>query len=304
MDYTGETISIQIDEALQGYIGVRIDRFLSEYVCEYSRGYMQKLIMDGNVSVCNKPIKASYKLKDKDIIRIEVPEPESVEIVAEDIPLDVVYEDSSIIVINKPKGMVVHPAPGHYSGTLVNALMYHCKESLSSINGVLRPGIVHRIDRDTTGLLVACKNDTAHRVMSDKFKVHDITRVYSAICYNHFKEKSGTIDKPIGRHKTERKKMAIDPNGRHAVTHFIVKEELKNNLSYIECRLDTGRTHQIRVHMASINHPLLGDDVYGPKSKQFNTDGQVLHAGVLGFHHPITNEYMEFHAELPEYFKQ
>ena len=200
--------------------------------------------------------------------------------------------------------MVVHPAPGHTSGTLVNALMYHCKDSLSSINGVLRPGIVHRIDMDTTGLLVACKSDQAHRVLSDKFKVHDIHRVYTAIVYNQFATDEGTIDKPIARHKTDRKKMAIDPNGRHAVTHYHVIERLKQNFSLVECELETGRTHQIRVHMASINHPLLGDEVYGPKQKPFATQGQILHAGVLGFDHPITGEYMEWHAALPDYFQE
>ena len=200
--------------------------------------------------------------------------------------------------------MVVHPAPGHTSGTLVNALIYHCKDSLSSINGVLRPGIVHRIDMDTTGLLVACKSDQAHRVLSDKFKVHDIHRVYTAIVYNQFATDEGTINKPITRHKTDRKKMAIDPNGRHAVTHYRVIERLKQNFSLVECELETGRTHQIRVHMASINHPLLGDEVYGPKQKPFSTQGQVLHAGVLGFDHPITGEYMEWHADLPDYFQE
>ena len=220
------------------------------------------------------------------------------------VPLDILYEDADLLVVNKPKGMVVHPAPGHTSGTLVNALMYHCKDSLSSINGVLRPGIVHRIDMDTTGLLVACKSDQAHRVLSDKFKVHDIHRVYTAIVYNQFATDEATNTKPITRHKTDRKKMAIDPNGRHAVTHYRVIERLKQNFSLVECELETGRTHQIRVHMASINHPLLGDEVYGPKQKPFATQGQVLHAGVLGFDHPITGEYMEWHADLPDYFQE
>ncbi len=299
-----DVINIQLSDEYADYVGVRIDKCLSELLSDYSRAYIQKLLDDGNITVVNKVVKSNYKLKVGDLISIAIPEPEELEVLPENIPLDIVYEDKDILVVNKPKGMVVHPAPGHSSGTLVNAIMYHCKDSLSTINGVLRPGIVHRIDMDTTGLLLVCKNDTAHRVMSDKFKVHDITRVYTAICYNHFTEPEGTIDKPIARHKVDRKKMSIDPNGRRAVTHYTVVEELSNNFSLIECRLETGRTHQIRVHMASINHPLLGDEVYGPKNKPFKTDGQVLHAGVLGFEHPITGEYMEFKAELPEYFNK
>lgn len=300
-----DIITITIDENETEYIGVRIDKVLSILLDEYSRAYIQKLLDDKAVKVANKPVKANYKVKAQDIIEISVPEPEELDIEAEDIPLNVVYEDADIIVIDKPKGMVVHPAPGHTSGTLVNALMYHCKDSLSTINGVIRPGIVHRIDMDTTGLLLCCKSDAAHRVMADKFKEHDINRVYTAIVYNHFNNEEGTIDKPIGRNKTDRKKMAIDQlNGRHAVTHYKVIKNLKNNLSLIECRLETGRTHQIRVHMASINHPLLGDDVYGPKTKPFKTVGQVLHAGTLGFEHPITGEYLEFTSELPEYFQK
>lgn len=303
MDSFDDLISILISEENESYAGSRIDRVLSELLPDFSRGFLQKLITNGDVMVANKPVKASYKLKTGDSITINVPEPEEIELSAENIPLDIVYEDDDIIIVNKPKGMVVHPAPGHYSGTLVNALMYHCKDSLSSINGVLRPGIVHRIDANTTGLLVVCKNDIAHRILSDKFKIHDITRVYTAICYNQFKELEGTIDKPIGRHKTDRKMMAIDPNGRHAVTHYKVIENLGQNMSLIECQLETGRTHQIRVHMASIMHPLLGDDVYGPKSSNIKiSDGQVLHAGTLGFVHPTTNQYMEFHSELPETF--
>ncbi len=298
-----EEFLLIINESKTEYIGVRIDKVLTKELSDYSRAYIQKLLDDGHITIGDKTVKSNYKLRAGDCINVLIPEPEELEVLPENIPLDVVYEDKDIIIINKPKGMVVHPAPGHTSGTLVNALMYHCKDSLSSINGILRPGIVHRIDMDTTGLLVACKNDLAHRVMSDKFKIHDITRVYTAICYNRFPEPEGTIDKPIARHKIDRKKMSIDPNGRNAVTHYKVIEELKNNFSLIECRLETGRTHQIRVHMASINHPLLGDEVYGPKNKSFKTEGQTLHAGVLGFNHPITNEYMEFKSELPEYFK-
>ncbi|MBE5931895.1 MAG: RluA family pseudouridine synthase [Lachnospiraceae bacterium] len=297
-----DILNFIIDHEYAGYIGVRIDKCLSEIMDDYSRAYIQKLIDDGNITCDGKVLKSNYKLRKGDVINVIIPEPIELEILPENIPLDIIYEDNDILIVNKPKGMVVHPAPGHSSGTLVNAIMYHCKDSLSTINGVLRPGIVHRIDMDTTGLLMVCKNDVAHRVMSDKFKVHDITRAYTAICYNHFSVTEGTVDKPIARHKVDRKKMAIDPNGRRAVTHYKVLEELSNNFSLIECRLETGRTHQIRVHMASINHPLLGDEVYGPKNKPFKTEGQVLHAGVLGFEHPITGEYMEFKAEVPEYF--
>lgn len=284
--------------------GQRIDKLLSQQLPELTRSAIQHLMQDGCVTIGEQPVKKNAKAAAGDVIAVEVPEPKEVSIEPENIPLDIVYEDEDIIVVNKPKGMVVHPAPGHTSGTLVNALMYHCKDSLSSINGVLRPGIVHRIDMDTTGLLVACKSDQAHRVLSDKFKVHDIHRVYTAIVYNQFATDEGTINKPITRHKTDRKKMAIDPNGRHAVTHYRVIERLKQNFSLVECELETGRTHQIRVHMASINHPLLGDEVYGPKQKPFATQGQVLHAGVLGFDHPITGEYMEWHADLPDYFQE
>ncbi|MBQ9609965.1 MAG: RluA family pseudouridine synthase [Lachnospiraceae bacterium] len=297
-----EDLRIIIDDNYNKNIGVRIDRFLTDELSEYSRAYIQKLVDNNNILVNSKPVKANYKIKSGDIIDIDIPEPEIIEIVPQDIPIDIVYEDKDIIVIDKPKGMVVHPAPGHYEDTLVNALMYHCKD-LSSINGVMRPGIVHRIDMNTSGLLVICKNDTAHRIMSEKFKVHDINRIYTAICNNHFKESEGTIDKPIARHRTDRKKMAIDERGRRAVTHYKLIENLKENTSLIECKLETGRTHQIRVHMASINHSLLGDEIYGTKSKKINLNGQTLHAGVLGFTHPITNEYMEFTSELPEYFK-
>ena len=297
-----ETYEFTIDAASTD-IGTRLDKYLTEQIPDQSRSYIQKLLDDNFITVNGKSSKSNYKLRAGDTITVEIPEAEELDIEPENIPLDIVYEDDDIIVINKPKGMVVHPAPGHTSGTLVNALMYHCKDSLSSINGVLRPGIVHRIDMDTTGLLVACKSDQAHRILSDKFKVHDIHRVYTAIVYNQFATDEGTIDKPIARHKTDRKEMAIDPNGRHAVTHYRVIERLKQNFSPVECELETGRTHQIRVHMASINHPLLGDEVYGPKQKPFATQGQVLHAGVLGFEHPITGEYMEWHADLPDYFQ-
>lgn len=298
-----EEFEIKIEESAQ--IKCRIDKFLNDELPELSRSYIQKLIEDGMVLVDNNNIKSNYKLRLGDVISVRLPEPEELDIVAQDIPLKIVYEDDDIIVVDKPKGMVVHPAPGHTTDTLVNVLMYHCKDSLSTINGIIRPGIVHRIDMNTTGLLVCCKNDAAHKIMAEKFKIHDITRTYTAICYNHFKVSSGTVDAPIGRCKNDRKKMAIDrQNGRNAVTHYNVVEDLKNNFSLIKCNLETGRTHQIRVHMASINHPLLGDDVYGPKNHPFKTEGQLLHAGVLGFAHPRTGEYMEFSSELPEYFME
>ena len=284
--------------------GTRIDSCLASLLDGTTRSYIQRLIKSGLVTVGEKPVKASYKVSAGDRISVSFPEPEIIDILPEDIPLDIFYEDKDIIVVNKPKGMVVHPAPGHISGTLVNALMYHCGDSLSGINGVLRPGIVHRIDRDTTGLLVCCKNDTAHNVMAQKFAAHDITRVYTAICHNHFPESEGTVDIGIARSRTDRKVMAADPSGKRAVTHYRVIKNLDMNLTLIECRLETGRTHQIRVHMSHIKHPLLGDTVYGPKKIPVSgTCGQTLHAGVLGFNHPVTGEYMEFKAPLPEYFE-
>ena len=282
--------------------GERIDKYLSLVYPEMSRSFIQNLIDKQNITVNGAKTKSNYKLKAGDKLDIVIPEPDILDVVPEDIPLDIVYEDSDIIVVNKPQGMVVHPANGHMTGTLVNALMYHCKD-LSGVNGVMRPGIVHRIDMDTSGLLVVCKNDNAHNKLSEQFSVHSITRVYTAICYGSFPNNpEGTIDKPIGRSKNDRKKMAVDPSGRRAVTHYIVIDKLKDDFSLIECRLETGRTHQIRVHMASIKHPILGDPVYGPKKCPYNLNGQLLHAGVLGFIHPTTGEYVEFHAELPEHF--
>ena len=287
--------------------GLRIDKFLSEASDTLSRSYIQKLIQDGNLTVNLKPVKSNYKVKNDDQIVLIVPENMQPEIVAENIPLDIVYEDRDLLVVNKPKGMVVHPAAGHYSGTLVNALMYHCTD-LSGINGVLRPGIVHRIDKDTSGLLVCAKNDFAHSFLSDQLKVHSITRVYEAIACGTFKESSGTVNAPIGRSVNDRKLMAInEKNGKNAVTHYEVIRSF-SKYSHISCRLETGRTHQIRVHMKSINHPLLGDTIYGGKLSEFKLngqplEGQTLHAKVLGFIHPRTNEYMEFTSELPDYFK-
>lgn len=285
------------------YAGIRIDKYIAEELSDYSRSYLSGLISNGKITVSDKPVKASYKLREGDIIHLSIPAPEMPEqIIPENIPLDIVYEDSDIIIVNKPQGMVVHPAAGNYSGTLVNALMYRYGEGLSTINGIIRPGIVHRIDKNTSGLLVICRNDKAHHALAEQFAVHSITRIYTAISYNYFSDDEITINKAIARDKKDRKKMAIDPSGRRAVTHVKVIERLKNNFSLINCRLETGRTHQIRVHLSSINHPILGDDVYGPKKCPFNLSGQLLHAGTLGFIHPSTNEYIEFNSELPEYF--
>lgn len=283
----------------------RIDKYLSEEFDEYSRSYIQSLIALGNIAVNEKVItKANHKLTGSEHIVIMIPELKEQEIEPENIPLDIIFEDEDIIVINKPKGMVVHPAAGHYSGTLVNALMYHCRENLSGINGELRPGIVHRIDMNTTGVLVVCKNDYSHRKIAEQLSVHSITRKYEAICYNAFREECGTVDAPIGRNPVDRKKMAVDKkNGRRAVTHYRVLKNFKN-FAYIECQLETGRTHQIRVHMSSIGHPLLGDDVYTSAKSPYRLEGQTLHARVLGFIHPRTNEYVEFEAPLPEYFRK
>lgn len=292
-------------ESCEEWNDKRIDKALSEYFTDYSRSFLKKLFDDNLITVNEKNIKPSYKLKCGDLIDISVPELVFVDIKPENIPLDIVYEDDDIIIVNKPKSMVVHPAPGHYSGTLVNGLMYHFEGSLSGINGEFRPGIVHRIDMDTTGLLVVCKNDAAHRVLSDLLSRHDITRKYYAIVYGNLQNDTGTIDKPIGRSPRDRKKMAVNErNGRRAVTHYKVIERLKNQYTFIECRLETGRTHQIRVHMASIGHPILGDELYGSRKCPFKLQGQTLHAGVLGFVHPSSGEYVEFTADLPEYFKR
>ena len=300
-----DIIELNIDKTQEGE---RIDKFLSDMLSSdertYSRSYIQKLIEAGNVCVNDKNTKTGYKISYNDLIKVMIPYPEDINIVAENIPLDIVYEDDDIILVNKPKGMVVHPSAGHYTGTLVNALMYHCSNNLSGINGVMRPGIVHRIDKDTTGIIVACKNDAAHISLSEQLKEHNITRYYYAICHNCFKEKEGTVDAPIGRHPVERKKMAINyKNGKKAVTHYEVLENFRN-FAYIKCKLETGRTHQIRVHMASISHPLLGDNVYCNAKCPFELEGQTLHAGVLGFIHPRTGKYMEFSAPLPEYFEK
>lgn len=290
-------IQLRADET-----AVRLDKYLTGKFPDLSRSYIQKLILDGNATVNQEQVKSNYKISAGDMIEIIVPEPEEPDILPENIPLDILYEDDHILVVNKPKGMVVHPAPGHYSGTLVNAVMYHCKEHLSGINGVLRPGIVHRIDMNTTGSLLICKNDTAHRILAEQLKEHSITRKYHAIVYGNLKENDGTVNAAIGRHPTDRKKMSTKaPNGRRAVTHYHVLERF-GNFTYIECELETGRTHQIRVHMASIGHPILGDNIYGPAKCPYKLEGQTLHAKILGIEHPVSGEYMEFDAPLPEYF--
>lgn len=308
-----EAYDMEIDENSDDIIelsseedGERIDKYLSETLTDYSRSYLKNLIDEGRVQVAGKIVKGSFKVYNGAAITVNLPPVKDVKILPEDIPLDILYEDEDVILVNKPKGMVVHPAAGHYTGTLVNALMFHCRDNLSGINGELRPGIVHRIDMDTTGVVIACKNDAAHRFIAEQLKEHSIKRKYQAIVYGTFKENEGRIEGAIGRSKTDRKKMAILPNGKPAVTHYKVLKNFSspngNNYAHIECELETGRTHQIRVHMTSIGHPLLGDNVYGVAKNPFKLDGQTLHAEMLGFIHPRTKEYMEFHAPLPDYF--
>ena len=286
--------------------GQRIDTFLSLYFPDLSRSFVRKLLDEKRVELLDgkKSVKASYKLKPGETFRVVIPEPEELCIEPEDIPLSILYEDDDLLVIDKPKGMVVHPSAGHLSGTLVNAVLFHCRGRLSGINGVLRPGIVHRIDKDTTGALLVCKTDTAHRELARQLKEHSIRRRYRAVVCGNIREEEGTVDNPIGRHPVDRKKMAVNhKNGKEAVTHYRVLERF-GNYTYIECRLETGRTHQIRVHMASIGHPLLGDEVYGSGKNPFHLQGQALHAMILGFVHPVTGEYLEFSAPLPDYFEE
>lgn len=288
----------------------RLDVFLTGALadCEdsdhcYSRSYIQKLIKSEQVFVGDCVAKGNCKLNTGDIVSVEIPKPEQPDVLPEPIPLDIIYEDDYVLLVNKPKGMVVHPAPGHSSGTLVNALLYHCNGHLSGINGILRPGIVHRIDMDTTGLLIVCKNDLAHQSLAEQLKEHSITRKYRAIVHGIIPQDSLRIESSIGRHPKERKKMAINvPNGKPAVTHVTVLKRFAR-YTYVECQLETGRTHQIRVHMASIHHPLLGDSVYGRAKEEYRLQGQTLHAMVFGFIHPKTGTYMEFEAPLPEYFQ-
>ncbi len=280
--------------------GARADRFISDK-SDISRSYAVSLMENGNCLLNNKACEKNYKVKNGDIFEISIPETEQPEIKAENIPLDIVYEDKDLLVVNKPKGMVVHPAPAHYSGTLVNALMFHCKDSLSGINGVIRPGIVHRIDKDTSGLLIVAKSDAAHNGLAEQIKVHSFTRKYEAVVVGGVKE-NGTINAPIARHKTDRKKMAVSPDGREAVTHYEVIENY-SKYTHLRLSLETGRTHQIRVHLAYIGHSVAGDEVYGNGKPKW-LQGQCLHAKKIGFLHPITRKYMEFDSELPEYFEK
>lgn len=285
--------------------GLRIDKYLTVLEPNLSRSYLQKLIAEGHITVNDRIVKANYRISEGDELSYFIPAPAELCILPESLPLEILYEDSDIIVINKEKGMVVHPAAGHTTGTLVNGLLYHCKDSLSGINGIARPGIVHRIDKDTTGVLVVCKNDHSHQRIAEQLKVHSITRRYHAICYRSFEQQEGRVEAPIGRHPTDRKKMAVNHrNGKPAITNYRVLETLSEKYSYIECTLETGRTHQIRVHLSSIGHPILGDTVYGSAKNEFHLQGQTLHAKVLGFQHPTTGSYMEFEAPLPDYFKQ
>lgn len=287
---------------LQEQAGLRIDRLIADSLSDFTRSGIAKLIEGGNVSVNGKAVSKNYKCRAQDNITVNVPDAVALEAQPENIPLDIVYEDNDLLVVNKPKGMVVHPAAGNYSSTLVNALLYHCKDSLSGINGVIRPGIVHRIDKDTSGLLIVAKNDAAHISLAQQIKEHSFHRAYRAVVYGNIKEDSGTVHQPIGRSPKDRKKMAVtDKNSKDAVTHYQVLQRF-GDFTYIRCILETGRTHQIRVHMAYIGHPLAGDAVYGPKKVITSLNGQCLHAGEIGFVHPKTNEYMEFTSPLPDYF--
>lgn len=285
--------------------GERLDKFLSVIYPDFSRAYFQKLIKNKQVSVNENLSKASYCVKTDDIVTVEIPDAIETTIEPENIPLDILYEDDDLLIVNKPKGMVVHPSAGHYSGTLVNAIMYHCKDSLSGINGEIRPGIVHRIDMDTTGSLIVCKNDDAHVKIAEQIKEHSVNRIYVGIVCGNVKEDSGIVEGAIGRHPIDRKKMAInEKNGKAAVTHYKVLERF-GNYTYMQFKLETGRTHQIRVHMASIGHPLLGDTLYSNGRSSFkHLQGQCLHAKTIGFIHPKTGEYMEYSAPLPEYFEK
>ena len=282
----------------------RIDRYLTEMLPEQSRSFFQKLIRDGFVIVNHIIVTVNYRLKTGDVIEIDIPDAVPTEIVPENIPLDILYEDDDLLIVNKPKGMVVHPAVGHSTGTLVNAIMYHCQGNLSGINGEIRPGIVHRIDKDTTGSLIICKNDEAHRNIAEQIKEHSVTRRYVGVVAGTFSEESGTVEGAIGRHPNDRKRMTInEKNGKPAVTHYRVLQTLKG-ASFMEFELETGRTHQIRVHMASISHPLLGDTVYGNSKNPYKLQGQALHARTIGFIHPTTGEYIEVSAPIPEYMTE
>ena len=294
-----ETKTLTADQA-----GERLDAFLARSLPDLTRSAAQRLLEDGAVTLGGKPAKKNTKTAPGDVVEVTLPDPQPVEVVPQNIPLDIVYEDADVIVVNKPVGLVVHPAPGHPDGTLVNALLYHCGESLSGINGELRPGIVHRIDRDTSGLIIAAKNDRAHLALSAQLQDHTLARVYEAVVVGNLREDSGTVNAPIGRHPVDRKKMAIEPrNGRPAVTHWRVLARYPG-YTHVECRLETGRTHQIRVHMASIGHPLLGDTVYGSKKPWPGLAGQCLHARKLRFLHPATGEPVEVECPLPDWFEK
>ena len=289
--------SIETDD-----VNKRVDVFLNEEMEDVSRSALQKNIEKGNITVNGEKISKNYKLRLGDIVEAELPPPENIDIVPEDIPLDIMYEDDDLIVINKPQNMVVHPAPGHYTGTLVNALMFHCGDNLSGINGVLRPGIVHRIDKDTSGVLVIAKSDLAHKGLSEQLAEHSMKRVYNAIVYNSFSEESGTVDRNIDRSKNDRKKMAVNKNGKNAVTHFKVLERF-GNYTLLEVKIETGRTHQIRVHLSEIGYPVVGDTTYSNGKNEWGIKGQCLHAKSLKFKHPITGKEMFIEAPLPEYFE-
>ena len=296
-----EPIRILVDEE---YAGQRLDKILSVVLSEYSRSFVQNIISDGLVLHSGKTVNKSFKPKSGDIIEFTVPEPREISLEPEDIPLDIVYEDNDLLVVNKPRGMVVHPAPGNYSSTLVNALLWHCKDNLSGINGVIRPGIVHRIDKDTSGLLLVAKNDNAHISLSQQISVHSLDREYRAVIHGHLKNSEGIVDAPIGRSLSDRKKMCVtNQNSKNAVTHYEVLEEYKD-FSFIRLKLETGRTHQIRVHMAYLGHPVAGDPVYGPKNGVTSLGGQCLHAGLLGFDHPTSGEHIVLNASLPDYFTE
>ena len=288
-----------VDDSLDGQ---RIDKAVCELCNELTRSAVQKLIEQGSVSINSSVVTKNKKVKSGDKISVIIPEARELEIEAENIPLDIRYEDSDLLVVNKPKGMVVHPAAGNYDKTLVNALLYHCKDSLSGINGVIRPGIVHRIDKDTSGLLIVAKNDFSHISLAEQIKAHSFTREYQTVVYGHFKVDSGTVEAPIGRHPVDRKKMAVtQKNSKHAVTHYNIVDTYRD-FTHLRVQLETGRTHQIRVHMSYIGHPVAGDPVYGPKKIITSLEGQCLHAGLIGFKHPRTNKYIEIESELPEYF--
>ena len=294
-----EKMKFKVDENING---IRLDKFLTQCLSEKSRSYIQGIIEKENALVDGIVKKSNYIVKLGEVVTVTIPEPEELNLKAEDIPLDILYEDSDVIVINKKQGMVVHPASGVYNGTLVNALLNHCKD-LSGINGVLRPGIVHRIDKDTSGIIVVAKNDNSHNILALQLKEHSMTRVYYALVEGVLKSDKGVIDAPLGRHPVEKIKISVVKDGKNAVTHYSVIKKFKTN-TLVQCVLETGRTHQIRVHMAYIGHPLVGDPVYGFKKQRFNLNGQMLHAKKLGFIHPTLNKYMEFDAPLPDYFQK